>query len=84
MPPEQIGQGCHEQYLLIGRATGGKPVQLGGCLARELYRSAHTAVARWLAPRQTIEQGAMLATSDGSTAVRIGKWRPYEMSGGVD
>ena len=45
MLPEQIGQGFEEQCLLIGSATGGKPVQLGGCLARELYRSTHTAVA---------------------------------------
>ena len=45
MLPEQIGQGFQEQCLLIGPATGGKPVQLGGCLARELYRSAHAAVA---------------------------------------
>ena len=84
MLPEQIGQGFQEQCLLIGPATGGKPVQLGGCLARELYRSAHAAVARGLAQRLTIEQGALLATFDGRTAVRIGKWRPFEMSGDVD
>jgi hypothetical protein len=46
-------------------------------------------VTRWagaadVALPLTIEQGALLATFDGRTAVRIGKWRPFEMSGDID
>ena len=46
-------------------------------------------VTRWagaahVALPLTIEQGALLATFDGTTGVRIGKWRPFEMSGDVD
>ena len=83
MPPEQIGQGFDEQCLLIGPATGGKPVQLGVCLARELYIWL-TRPSRWAGPAPDNRKGAMLVTFDGRTAVRIGKWRPFEMSGDVD
>ena len=61
-----------------------QPVQLGVYFARELYIWLARPSRVGLAQRQTIEQGALLATSGGSTAVRIGKWRPFEMSGDVD